>query len=331
MDGKKPPYVPWSFSFTHKAADKLRRHFGTDDIETPLDNHFLGLGNDIGFFRDLGDERFEDHFGVVWNRQKDKDIGIVEGTLLPQPTLANYTFPNPIDSRFFEDIEAKTAKFSDRFRIFRIGFSLYERAWTLRGIENLLMDFVEHADFVHELFDAIVEYNIAQVREACKYDIDAVYFGDDWGQQSGLIMGGRLWRKMIAPHLKKMYEFVRKDCGKYLFIHSCGKVDSLFDDLVDLGLNCFNPFQPEVMDVWSLLPKYRGRLTFHGGLSTQRVLPFGSVDEVRETSRKLLSLGRDGGYIFAPSHSVEGDVPLENILAFIDEARRNRQGAPTAG
>src|SRR5208283_5567459 len=101
-------------------------------------------------------------------------------------------------------------------------------------------------------------------------------------------------------------------------IHSCGDVDELFDDLVDIGLSCFNPFQPEVMDVYSLLPRYRGRLAFHGGLSTQKTLPFGSVADVRREARALLELGRDGGYIFAPAHDVEGDVPLENMLAAIE-------------
>ena len=75
--------------------------------------------------------------------------------------------------------------------MFQIGFSLYERAWTLRGMENLMMDFHDHPEFVHELLDRIADYNIAQVREALKYDIDAVYFGDDWGQQHGLQMGPR--------------------------------------------------------------------------------------------------------------------------------------------
>ena len=130
-------------------------------------------------------------------------------------------------------------------------------------------------------------------------------------------MGGALWRAFIQPALRRMYEPV-KAAGKYLSIHSCGDVDELFDDLVEMGLNCFNPFQPEVMDVWSLLPAYRGRLAFHGGLSTQRTLPFGSVEEVRDETRRLLELGRQGGYIFAPAHDVEGDVPLENMLAFID-------------
>ena len=85
-----------------------------------------------------------------------------------------------------------------------------------------------------------------------------------------------------------------------------------------IGLNCFNPFQPEVMDVPHLMQQYRGRLAFHGGLSTQRTLPYGSVDDVRAESRRLLELGREGGYVFAPAHAVEGDVPLENMLAFIE-------------
>jgi len=80
----------------------------------------------------------------------------------------------------------------------------------------------------------------------------------------------------------------------------------------------FNPFQPEVMDVASLIPRYRGRLVFHGGLSTQRTLPYGTPDDVRAETRRLLELGRDGGYVFAPAHAVEGDVPLENMLAFIE-------------
>ena len=114
-----------------------------------------------------------------------------------------------------------------------------------------------------------------------------------------------------------MYRAV-KEAGKYVFIHSCGDVDELFPDLIDIGVDCFNPFQPEVMDTASLICQYQGRLAFFGGMSTQQILPYGSVEDVRRETERLLELGENGGYIFSPAHDVPKDVPAENILAFID-------------
>ena len=317
LEGQATPYVPWSCGFTKEAWVKLEEHFKPLDIEEALQNHILKLGSDIGFFTDLGNNHVQDVFGVVWDRSIDKDIGNVIGCILPEPTLQGYSFPDPLDRRFFTEIPTRIARYGDRFRVFQIGFSLYERAWTLRGMQNLLMDFYDHPDFVHTLLESIADYNITQIREALKYEIDAVYFGDDWGQQRGLQMGPKLWHQFIYPVLKRMYSVVHA-AGKYVFIHSCGDVDEVLEDLIGIGLNCFNPFQPEVMEVESLMEHYRGRLTFHGGLSTQRTLPFGTVEDVRTETKRLLEMGARGGYIFAPAHDVQGDVPLDNMLAFIE-------------
>jgi len=321
LEGKRPPYVPWHFQFTQEARAKLDQHFGAEHFDEVINNHILELGSAIGFFEDVGNHRVRDVFGVVWDRTVDKDIGIPEGLVLAEPTLAGFALPDPLDPRFFEAIPEKIETQPDRFRVFYLGFSLFERAWTLRGMENLLLDFLVHPQFVHDLLAAIADYNIAQACEAMTYDIDAVYFGDDWGQQRGLIMGAPVWHAFIHPQLERMYGVVRER-GKFVMIHSCGDVGELFDDLLAIGVNCFNPFQPEVMDAGEMIRKYRGRLVFHEGLSTQRTLPYGSVEDVRREAKYLLETGSERGYMFAPGHAVEGDVPLENMLAFIEAAQQ---------
>jgi uroporphyrinogen decarboxylase len=328
FEGGQAPYVPWHYVFSKDAATVLREHFGVADLERALDNHMLMLRRSSGSFQDLGDGRVRDIFGVVWDRNLDKDIGIVTGLVLPEPTLRDFSLPDPLDPRFYVNWDALIADGGDRFRVFSASMSLFERAWTLRGLENLMMDFYDNPDFVHELLDQLADFNIAQVKEALKYDIDCVYFGDDWGQQHGLLMSRRTWNEFIRPRVARMYGAVR-DAGKFVMNHSCGDVDELFDDLIDLGLDCSNPFQPEVMDVDQLMDSYRGRLTFLGGLSTQQTLPNGSPEDVRRASEHLLSKGRAGSYIFAPAHAVQGDVPLANMLAFIDAARQ-QEGFPAS-
>jgi len=317
LAGKKPPYVPWQLDFTLEAQETLKDHYKTDDLPKQLGNHFLPLGNQIVKYENLDSNRIIDYFGVIWDRSVDKDIGIVQEPILKEPSLTGYTFPDPLGDGSFETIQENIDENPELFAMFYMGFSLYERAWTLRGMENLLMDFYENPRFVRNLLGSITDYNLEVIEKALTYDIDGVYLGDDWGQQQGLIMGPSLWKKFIFPELKRMYGRV-KEAGKRVFIHSCGDVDELFDDLIGIGLDCFNPFQPEVMDVARLMKEYRGRLSFHGGLSTQQTLPYGTPQDVERETKKLLTLGSAGNYIFAPAHAVEGDVSLENMLTFIN-------------
>ncbi len=255
---------------------------------------------------------------MVWDRTVDKDIGTPCDWPIKQPQdLDRYEFPDVDAAKCYQWIAPHLARHPDKFSLYDIGFSLYERAWTMRGMADLLMDMIERPEFVEELLDAICERNLVQIRHALALGVDCVHFGDDYGMQTGLIMGIKSWRRFIKPRLARQFELV-KQAGKFCSMHSCGRVDSLFDDLTEIGLNLFNPFQPEVMDTFALMKKYHGRLAFHGGLSIQKTLPFGTVQDVRDMTRRLIDAGANGGYVLAPSHGVPRDVPPENLVAMVE-------------
>jgi len=318
---RPPPYVPWSWGPTQQCAARLREHLGVEDLSDFLDSHFLDLGSEIGRFVPAGADHVRDVYGVVWDRRVDKDIGTPVDWPIKRPQdLDGYDWPDADDPAWYADIPRRLAACGDRFRRYMLGFSLYERAWTMRGAANLLMDMVERPEFVERLLDAIVAHDLQQVRRALAMDFDAVYFGDDYGMQTGLIMGIAHWRHFFKPRLARLFAPVR-EAGKYVCLHSCGCVTELFDDLVEIGLNVFNPFQPEVMDVFALKRRYHGRLAFHGGMSIQKVLPFGTEAEVRVAAERLVEAGRAGGYVFSPSHAVPYDVPPGNLVAMMDVLR----------
>jgi uroporphyrinogen decarboxylase len=322
---REPDRVPHQINLTIPAREMLEAHLHTTDLDTVLDNHLAGIAPELAMV-EFKPGYFRDEWGVVWNRTFDRDIGVIEGAALPEPSLAGLALPDPHDPRRTAPIPAFLQEHSDQFLLCDIGFSLFERAWTLRGLENFFMDLALNPGFVGELLDAITDYVLALVREAGRFGFDGFRFGDDWGQQSGVTMGPEAWRRFIKPRVARLYGAAH-EAGKFVFIHSCGAVQALFPDLIEVGVDVFNPFQPEVMDVVEMKRRFGDRLAFYGGVSTQRTLPYGSPAEVRTEVRRLIrEVGRGGGYILAPAHDVQRDVPLENLLALAEEARNQGDG-----
>ncbi|HNR36452.1 MAG TPA: uroporphyrinogen decarboxylase family protein [Candidatus Hydrogenedentes bacterium] len=316
---EQPDRTPYHIGFTQVAYAKTAEYFGDPDFGAKLGNCFTMLGTaPSGAWREVEPDIWQDQFGVRWDRSVDKDIGVVVNRLVTPETLESFPFPDPYDPSRYANYPAATRPCDDRFYIAEIGFSLFERAWTLAGMPELLM--AMHADkaFAHALFDKILAFNIEIIKRACATGIDAMYFGDDWGQQRGLIMGYPLWKEFIAPRIRRMYETV-KSRGKFVVIHSCGKVDELFEDLISFRLDVFNPFQPEVIDVFEAKRRYGDRLCFHGGISTQRILPYATPDETREHVKRLIGeVGKNGGLFAAPAHAIPADAKPENIAAMLD-------------
>ena len=219
---------------------------------------------------------FLDEWGVIWNKTVDKDLGVPANRMLPERDLAPLLVPDPHDPRRYAGLTAYFSANPHRFRLFSVSFSLFERAWTLHGMEALMTDMVEAPEFVEALLDRIFEWNMTVLNEMLKHPFDGVLFGDDWGQRRGLMFGAKRWRRFRVktttwrPCIARSRTPATRVC-----IHSCGKVQDLFPELIDIGLNVFNPFQPEVMDLREMKkPRYGDRLTFYGGVSVQPASAF---------------------------------------------------------
>ena len=312
------PRIPYCIGFCANSRERLC-------ASTEGRKLFESIHNDMIFSVVLGIEgqvhdasgKYVDEFGVVWDRTVDIDIGCPSPHLTPE-RFWEYRWPDPLAQGRFDTLAENMKRYPETFHVMTFGFSLFERAWALRGMENLLVDFVDRRDFVDALLDGITDLNLTVLEAGLKAcpDIDGVYFGDDFGTQMGLIMGAARWREIFKPRLARMYGAV-KSAGKKVIIHCCGRVQEIFDDFVEIGLDCFNPFQPEVMDVYDMFRQYHGKLAFWGGISTQHLLPFGTVDEVDAEVNRLLDMGANGGYVIAPAHAIPGDAKVENMAAML--------------
>ena len=313
---EETPVIPYQLDLTDLARNRLQDYFGDPDFETKLGNYLAQERNEI--LHTISPSSKRDMFGVVWETEQEGDFGVVTDYTLKEAEFGDYTFPEPDEAVIRAKCEALRAVKDEQFTMYIIGFSLFERAWSLRGMENVLVDFITDPAFVNELFERINEYNLKVIDIVAEYPIDCIFFGDDWGQQRGLIMGPDHWRRHIKPHLRQLYQRV-KDHGMHVAQHSCGDIQELFPDLIEMGAEIYNTFQPEVYEIEKIKAEYGQDLTFYGGISTQRLLPMSDPDTVRRETRRLMGiLGRNGGYIVAPTHAIPNDVPTENIIALLE-------------
>lgn len=324
INHKQTCTVPYNIELTSEELDKVSEYTGIDKGEffNWAGNHIEKVSYNIGG-RYIKPGYFKDEFGVVWNRSGlDKDIGIVDEILLTESDLSCYELPEPNLNEVRMRTEKLVKNGRDTFKLGKIGLAYYERAWSLRGMENLLMDFILEPDFVEELFENILQYNMKIIEAAMEYDIDGFYLGDDYGQQTGLIMSPDTWRKFIKPGLAKMFDRIKR-AGKVVALHSCGNIGVIFGDLIDIGLDIYQTFQPEVYDVKRVKAEYGKNLTFWGGISTQCLLPFAKPEELNFAVRDIMEvMSANGGYIAAPTHQVPADVPPENIVALVEVFKR---------
>ena len=323
LDHREGDAVPYNFMFSPPAERLAREHYGQDlEQSLALPIRMTGPNSIKPLYADPDEfgETITDEFGVVWSTNKI-DRGAAIGACLPEPDLARYTFPNPADPYRFADIGDWCAEQEGHYRIIWVG-DLWERATFMRGMEPILLDVAMNPNFVEALLDALTEYVMETVRLLIAAgDFECIAVSDDYGTQHGMLMSPEAWRKLIKPRLTRIYELA-KSHGRAVFHHSCGNVVPIIADMIDIGLDILHPIQPEAMDVLFLKQEFGRQLSFCGGIPTQDLLASGTPDEVRrEVKRLKQAMGKGGSYILEPGITIQADVPAENIIAMIDEAR----------
>jgi uroporphyrinogen decarboxylase len=211
---------------------------------------------------------------------------------------------------------------------FRLG-SVFETAWQLRGMQELLTDLALNPALPLYIMDRICEVlleNTRRVLELAGQRLDMVYFYDDVATQNSLLVSPKMWRTYIRPYHCKLIELAKAYRVPVMY-HCDGSIYRLIPELIDMGVDLLNPIQPDARDMAPerLKAEFGERLSFHGGIDIIKTLPRGSPDQVRaEVRRRVRTLGAGGGYILASSHHIQPDTPLENVLAMYEPALRYR-------
>jgi uroporphyrinogen decarboxylase len=204
--------------------------------------------------------------------------------------------------------------------------NIFETSWYMRGFAQMLEDLILEPELACEIMTRVTDYFIGyfeRILQAAEGMIDIIFTADDIGQQEGLLVSPELWERMIKPHHMRLNKAIH-NYGVKIMYHSDGAVMRAVPGLIDMGIDVLEALQFDAkgMDPVLLKREYGDKLCFHGGVSVQSTLPFGTPEDVeREVDERIRVLGREGGYILAPSHAIQAGTPPENVVAFLNVSR----------
>jgi uroporphyrinogen decarboxylase len=238
--------------------------------------------------------------------------------------LEKFNWPDPTDTKRIDGLKDETKRLYEScpYALVLNGFSetFFGLPSWLRGHQQFYMDLLLNPKFVNNLLDKLLNYweTLAEiVLELIGEYIQVVRVADDLGTQRGLIISPQLYRKYIKPKQKEFYSFIKERTDAKLLIHSCGSIYEIIPDLIEIGIDVINPVQVSAknMDSLKLKKEFGGKLGFWGGgCDNQHILPCETPKKVeKEVKKRISDFAPGGGFIFAPIHNIQYDVPPENI------------------
>ncbi|MFC2031052.1 uroporphyrinogen decarboxylase family protein [Chloroflexota bacterium] len=242
--------------------------------------------------------------------------------------VEDFEFPDPLAEGRFDDAEKCTIEYGDNF--FVVGdmeLTMFDLMHLSVGMEKLLVDMAYGKSYVPALIEKTKEFSLVIGKKLASMGVDGIWAGDDFGGQQGMLISPRMWRRYFKEAYREIYAELKSANPDLLIMQHCdGAVAPILGEWIDVGLEVFNPVQPNVPghEPEDLKGQFGDRLSFWGAVDQQNLLPFGSPAEIEaDVKAKIEVLGRGGGYMIAPAHIIQADTSMENVEAFIDAVKKH--------
>lgn len=210
-----------------------------------------------------------------------------------------------------------------RYRLGHWWFCLFERHWQLRGMTNALVDYYDHPQQVHRLFQALTDYYLGIMKRGREEQrVDGILTSDDLGTQTQPFFSPRIFREFFKPYYQQLIEGAH-ELGMHFWLHACGNVEPFIPEWIEIGLDVLHPIQKHTMDERKITAEYGDKIAIWAGLDVQQVIPWGTPEEVRAEVRHLMDTywrAGEGRLILTAGNGINEDCPLESLEAFFDEA-----------
>jgi uroporphyrinogen decarboxylase len=337
-----PDRCPMQVSFTPEFAERLRAdmqlkgqklhnpHGGGNpyDLEQALGEDMLltSVGWANSYY--LGLEPYVDGWGIGWKAQPyETPFGrghyteIAHHPLAEDDAILSYRPPDPSRPELYTEAERVIREHQDEYWIVGVTVTtIFETAWALRGLQQMLVDFVANPDLADQILELPYQYHLAAAKKLVAMGVDMIWTGDDVGAQHGMLISPRHWRRFLKP---RMATFVAelKAINPHVKIayHSDGNILPIIPELAEIGIDILNPIQPACMSPAEIKRQFGDRLCFWGSIDEQHTLPFGtSASVAAEVTDRLQTIGQNGGLILGPTHHVQLDTPMENFWAMVN-------------
>ena len=224
------------------------------------------------------------------------------------------SIPSPYEKGIFDRVKKALPQANGRYKLGYWWNLFHERFWTIRGMENLMMDYYDNMEGLKTIGKHLVEYYKGIIDQYADLGFDGIFASDDLGHQTGPMMSPGVFRELYFPLYRDFCTYAHQK-GLHVFLHSCGDNTLLLDDLVEAGLDVIHPIQAGCMDYRQVAEKYRDKITFLLGIDVQNLLPYGSLEEVENGIKNMINIfeEKNASFLIASGNGIMPDTPLENI------------------